>query len=85
MLPLGWIILASLAAQAPFWGHGALAGRRPAFPWTLLALAGGIAMAAAAWHDSHMVLLAGQAMALAVYLAALRAVWPHDRPRTPQP
>ncbi len=71
MLAHGWIILAGLCCQALFWIPAARAGQAPSKPWTLAALAGGLAVAATAWRDAHAVLLTAQAMALAAYMAAL--------------
>ena len=71
MRAFGWIILVGLACQALFWIPAARRGRTPSRGRTLTALAGGLAMAVWAWRDAHAVFLTAQAMALAVYLAAL--------------
>lgn len=71
MLATGWIILVGLCCQALFWIPAARTGRTPSRPKALAAIAGGLALAAVAWRDSHAVLLAAQAVALTAYLAAM--------------
>lgn len=72
MLAFGWIILTGLALQALFWIPAMREGREPTRRRALAALLGGLAVAAWAWRDSHLVLLPAQTLVLAAYLDHLR-------------